>query len=165
MTASEIQTVATATSADSEAAATDTTDDDWSVTAPAAQSASEADHADRVCLDILSREPVLRFTEDTDSGALRTVSVDAATGATTPLTSGISPLDLTREILESAPDIALAAHPILRERPGEAGEPGHVDVVDPQTGEIVDRVAANDFFDLDVAVREFSRKSLVDKSA
>jgi hypothetical protein len=37
--------------------------------------------------------------------------------------------------------------------------------VDPRTGEVVDRVAENDFFDLDVAIREFARKSLVDKSA
>ena len=165
MSANEIQTVATAASAATETTTDIATDDrDVFARATPADAGSEED-SDRVCLDILSREPVLRFAENTESGALGTVSVDPSTGLATPLTTGISPLDLTRDILASGGDIVLADRPILRAHPAVGDEPGHTDVVDPRTGEVVNRVAENDFFDLDVAIREFTRKALVDKSA
>jgi len=165
MSANEIQTVATAASAATETATDIATDDrDGLVRAAPADAGSEED-SDRVCLDILSREPVLRFAENTESGALGTVSVDPSTGLATPLTTGISPLELTRDILASGRGIVLADRPILRDHPATGDEPGHTDVVDPRTGEVVDRVAENDFFDLDAALRDFARKSLVDKSA
>jgi len=165
MSADAIQTVATATSAETETGADIATDDRDVLSSAAPSEAGSEEDTDRVCLDILSREPVLRFAANTDTGALGTVSVDPSTGLATPLTTGISPLGLTRDILASGKDIVLADRPILRAHPAAGDEPGHTDVVDPRTGEVVDRVAENDFFDLDVAIREFARKSLVDKSA
>ena len=165
MSADAIQTVATATSAETETVADIATDDRDVLSSAAPSEAGSEEDTDRVCLDILSREPVLRFAANTDTGALGTVSVDPSTGLATPLTTGISPLGLTRDILASGKDIVLADRPILRAHPAAGDEPGHTDVVDPRTGEVVNRVAENDFFDLDVAIREFTRKALVDKSA
>lgn len=119
---------------------------------------------DRLCLDVLSREPVIRFRDAPDTGAPRAVTVEAGTGRTAPLASGITSGSITRDLLSAIPDLLLAPTPIMREVAATDDRPGHTDVIDPATGEIVERVAARDAFGLDQAVRSFRRRALVDKA-
>ena len=155
-----------------DAAAADTPDTETGFAAGATLVADGSDDAgatgqarsDRLSLEVLSREPVIRFQDNAATGALGAVTTSPATGAAIPLTTGIRPGDLARDLLAGVPELLLATRPIVRETTGQGDAPGHTDVIDPRTGEVVDQVAQDDCFGLDQAVREFSRRSLVDEA-
>ena len=131
--------------------------------ADAAGSIGEAS-ADRLSLAVLSRDPEIHFQENTVTGALGAVTQSPVTGATLPLSTGIRSGELARDLLAGLPELLLATKPLVREVTGQGDTPGHTDVIDPRTGEVVQRLAQDDSFGLDQAVRDFTRRSLVDKA-
>jgi len=126
--------------------------------------AAEPD-ADRISIDVLSKEPVKTFVLDDETGTIRTVQVDSKTGENIPLPTGVSQSGITASVLGSACGDCLAERPLLRETVNSLTNAPQTEVVDPKTGEILKIVDENDFFDLDQALREYARKSLLDKSA
>lgn len=127
-------------------------------------SLADGDDPDRLTIDVLSREPVIRFRDDAETGAPQAVTRSPVTGATVPLGTGVTAGDITRELLDGMPALLLATRPIVREVAGQGDTPGHTDVIDPRTGEVVERLSESDCFGLDQAVRDFARRSLVDKA-
>lgn len=120
---------------------------------------------DSVSINALSGEPAKTFVIDAATGAIRTVETDATTGRNIPLTTGLSESAMTRQLVASGENNAIAMRPVVRDRLGIGGEEPKVQVIDPTSGEIVKTLDKDDVFDLDQTLREFTRKSLVDTSA
>ena len=120
---------------------------------------------DRVAINALSDEPVKTFVIDPQSGSVRTVEVDAASGRKIPLTTGVSQSAMAEQVISSGRVLAIATQAIVRDKPNSDRKDAQVQVIDPKTGEIIKTLAKSDVFDLDRTLREYARKSLVDRSA
>jgi hypothetical protein len=165
MTANEIQNMAaSATTDESTTTAATSAIGGAAVQSADAATAASGQDSDRLSLEVLSREPVLHFTEATDSGGLRTVTAAAAETSSLPPPTADTPAPPDTGITTGA-TLRIAERPALRVEPGQDGGPGHTELLNPKTGEIVARVSSNDFFGLDAAIRAFVHQSLVDKSA
>jgi|GEM_PF-5396120 len=132
--------------------------------AVAGEATTPAATDDRISIDVLTREPVKTFLTDEDTGAIRTVQLDAE-GRPVALSTGISQGAITATVLESGSADMVVERPLLRQTTNRLTDAPETDVVDPKTGEILEVVQGNDAFDLDAAVRRYIRKELLDTSA